>query len=189
MNGMVLEEGTDKPISGAIIAVEWHGHVSSGAMFVEASKVCYHVGTATTDEQGRYRTKSWKQPQRKEYTVNFDRITMTVYKRGYGGPKALYREKNGVIYLAPFTGTREERLKFLKGIATGSGCGDAGESQRRLYPLYKELYYEAKAQGATEKDLQWFRQFAAANAVAQDSGVADSEGYERAQKFLQDNLK
>src|SRR5687767_5886900 len=57
IEGKVLEEGTDKPIEGAIVVVRWSGALSA---FVESRPVCVHVDTVTTDAQGRYRFSSWR---------------------------------------------------------------------------------------------------------------------------------
>jgi len=142
IEGRVLEEGTNKPIPGAIVVVKWIGLTTSGSWFVEASTVCYHVETATTDGQGNYQTKAWRQPQHKDYTVKFDRIGVDAYKPGYGFPGKLSQVK-GIEYLAPFRGSREERLKFLSRIEGATGCGGGGDSKKNLLPFDRAVYEEA----------------------------------------------
>lgn len=150
IEGRVLEEGTDKPIAGAIVVVRWMGDTTSGSWFVESRTTCYHVETATTDGQGSYRTKPWRQPQHKDYTVKFDRIAINAYKPGYGPPSKLSRAQE-IEYLAPFGGAREERLKFL-GTFTGMQCGTAEDYAPTLIPLYKEIYREAKQLAVTNEE-------------------------------------
>lgn len=150
MQGRILEEGTNKPIPGAIVVVRWEGLTTSGSWFVEASTVCYRVETATTDEQGNYQTQAWRQPQHKDYTVKFDRIRVDAYKPGYGFPNKLSRVK-GIEYLAPFEGSRGERLGYVKRLFGATACGAQNESEKNMLPLLKALYEEAKLLGGDKK--------------------------------------
>lgn len=151
MNGRVLEEGTNKPISGAIVVVRWIGSTTSGGMFVESSTACYHVETTTTDAQGNYQTKPWRQPQHKDYTVKFDRIGVDAYKPGYGFPSKLSQVQE-IEYLAPFKGPREERLAYLLRTSNSIQCNEAGESIRKTLPLQQTIYDEAKSIAQTPED-------------------------------------
>lgn len=144
-NGKVLEENTHKPIPGAIVVVRWVGLVSS---WVDSQHVCYHVETATTDEEGRYQTKGWSQSL--NYSVKFDRMEIDAYKLGYGRPSKLSQVKE-IEYLAPFKGTRGERLAYL-GNFSGMQCGVTGDYAPKLIPLYKVIYEEAKQLAVTKED-------------------------------------
>lgn len=146
MRGRVLEEGTNKPIPGAIVVVRWEGRVSS---FVDSQGVCYHVETATTDEQGNYQTRPWRQPR--DYMISFDHIGVDAYKPGYGFPSKLSRVK-GIEYLAPFNGTREERLKFLVQMSDSTQCDEAGESNMKRLAMEQAIYGEAKSIAITPED-------------------------------------
>lgn len=145
IEGRVLEEGTNKPIPGAIVVVRWHGRVSA---FVDSHGVCYHVEMATTDEQGRYQTKPWRQPR--EYMVSFDHIDADAYKPSYGRPRKLSQVME-IEYLAPFIGTREEGLKFLETFG-GMQCGKAEDYAPKLIPLYKAIYEEARLLAVTKEE-------------------------------------
>ena len=158
-------------------------------MMVDSEHVCIHVGSAITDSEGRYEIQSWHKPSSINFVSDIERTVLTIYKRGFGGPKIPYRVKKDLIYLAPFTGAREERLRYLKAIVTGSGCDEAGRSERNLYPLYKALYDEAKSDEGAEKDLKWFREMAAMVAVAEEGHMTEDEADKRMRAFLQDNLK
>ena len=147
IEGRVLEEGTNKPIAGAIVVVRWMGDTTSGSWLVESRTSCYHVETATTDGQGSYRTKPWRQPQHKDYTVKFNRIAIDAYKPGYGFPDKLSRTTE-VEYLSPFKGTREARLDYLRSLS-GKECGSQHDYAKKLIPLYRALYEEARAIAVT----------------------------------------
>jgi hypothetical protein len=152
VSGKVLEEKTDKPIPGAIVVVRWIGRTTSGSMYVEAHNVCYHVETATTDEQGGYQTKAWSQAQHKDYTVKFHNMQVDAYKQDYGLSQAATRNDEDV-YLAPFKGTSGERLAYLKRIYGATGCGAQNESEKNMLPLLKALYDEAKLHGGDKKPV------------------------------------
>ncbi len=54
--GVVLDATTHNPIEGAIIVARWEGWISA---LVETSSVCYHVETAKSDTEGRFRISKW----------------------------------------------------------------------------------------------------------------------------------
>lgn len=150
IEGRVLEEGTDKPIAGAIVVVNWIGRTTSGSMFVEAQDVCYHVETAITDEKGRYQTKGWSQEQHKDYTLKFDRMQVSAYKRDYGLSQAIPRNDEDV-YLASFKGTWEQRLGYLRRVFEATSCGAQNPSEENRLPLLNALFDEAKLYGGDIK--------------------------------------
>lgn len=145
IEGVVLEEGTNKPIANALVVGLWHGTVSHG--FVDARTVCYHVETATADESGRFTLP----PTEKEYKYrDGDHYTSTIaYKPGY--QSARVQRTKGVTYLQPFIGGREERLKYLLHLSSLVGCYGAGD-EKPLVPVYKALYGEARGIATSDKD-------------------------------------
>src|SRR6266566_6673967 len=142
IEGKVLEEGTNRPITGAMVVVRWVGRTTStlSGLYVESRDMCYHVETALTDTEGSYRTSAWKQEQQKNYSLKFDHFSVDAYKPSYGIPTAP-SQKREVFLLKPFTGTREERLRAVW--SSGVQCGSAGESRKNLIPLYRALHEEA----------------------------------------------
>ena len=58
IKGQVLEAETNKPIPGAIVVVRWHGTWAPPA----GTSTCYHVESAMTDAEGRYKTPAWTGP-------------------------------------------------------------------------------------------------------------------------------
>ena len=190
VTGQILEAGTKKPIAGAIVLVRWQGVYSQ---VVETKTVCYHVETATTDAEGRYQTAAWKEPPKGSAFSPGPRM-IDAYKAGYETywPPGFDRTqdyKQNIYYLAPFKGTREERLKYLERIARSSGCDSAGKSRRNLYPLYEALYYEAKVNAAKEEDLQWYRRMAAEISVGVSDQLTHAENEKRIEQFLREHLK
>jgi hypothetical protein len=149
IEGRVLEEGTNKPIAGAIVAVRWMGRTYA---FVDSQGSCYHVETAMTDEQGRYQTRPWRQP-RQDYGLSFDHIAIDAYKPGYGFPDKHSRVQ-GIEYLAPFRGTREQRLGYLVRMLESTRCGSQNDSERNLYALYLAMHDEAKGIAVSKGDAE-----------------------------------
>lgn len=142
LDGQVLEEGTNKPIPGVIVVARWQGLVGT---IGHGSGVCYHVESTTTDAQGRFHTAAWQKPSPLG-DIAHRRASLYAYKPGY----VFVREEGGVIYLKPFTGSREERLRKIAGAAVT--CGSAGESKKNLLPLYRKLYEEALPLTVTKED-------------------------------------
>lgn len=192
IEGRVLEEGVDKPIPDAIVVVRWIGRTTSGSMFVEARDVCYHVEMAATDEKGRYQTKGWSQEQHKDYTLKFDHMRVDAYKRGYGLSQAIPRNDENV-YLAPFKGTREERLKYLMNLSGLASCYGA-KDEKALFPIQKALYLEARGLAVTSRDqdgVQWIKHNAVLVWKKSEVVLTDSEieALIRSDSFLSEQLK
>ncbi len=141
IEGKVVEQGTDKPMAGAIVVARWHGTVTA---LVDAQTVCVHVESTTTDDQGRFHFPRWYQASN---PLAFNvQPTVTAYKAGYQAEA--YEEK--IHHLKPFAGTREERLKKIAGAAVT--CGSAGDSKKNLLPLYRKLYADALPLVVTKED-------------------------------------
>lgn len=140
VDGAVLEEGSTKPIAEAIVVARWIGDLPGIA---DSKTVCYHVLSTTSDEQGRFHFSPW-QKEANEWQRKIKRgvVYIFAYKRGYA---FVNTKADNTVYLEPFRGTREERLKYLKRVDGGSGCGSAGESAKNLAVLRKALYEEALA--------------------------------------------
>lgn len=108
LEGKVLEEGTNRPISGAIVVARWEGYVS--IFPAETRNVCVHVASTTTDDQGRYHFPAWRKEAHIKGVKNLKPL-ITAHHPGYQWSE---RYEKGVEYLKPFTGTREERLGYLQ---------------------------------------------------------------------------
>lgn len=141
----VVDISTGKPVPNAVVVVRWKGHVSA---IVDSQTVCVHVLSAITDEQGNSRFQSWRKPSKIGPVFDLHSV-VTVHKAGYQWPNPY-----GVVrdQLVPFTGTREERLRYLRRVYSGTGCHSAGESEENLSLLLKTLYNEAKGIAKTDAD-------------------------------------
>lgn len=156
VEGQVLEAETTISIPHAIVVARWNGTYSAIA---ETRTVCYHVETATTDAEGRYRIPAWSAKSKGPF-FSPEAMAITVYKpdyetyipRGYARSEA-YRKN--IRYLKPFTGGREERLKYLERVFGSTGCGAQDESEKNLIPFFKALQDEVQnlAQTKEEKKL------------------------------------
>lgn len=144
IEGKVLEEGTDRPIADAIVVVRWQGTAFS---FVESPTVCIHVETATTDKNGRYRIPFWRASAKPSGVHRIEPI-VTAYKAEYQWPKRLPKDLgSGDQYLRPSTGTRDERLRYLRRLSSATSCGAQNGSEKNSLPLLKAIYEEAKSSG------------------------------------------
>lgn len=152
VEGRVLEEGTEKPVSGAIVVALWIGHL---ATFAHGRTICYHVLSTITDDQGRYRFPNWRKEITQDWQRNVreEQISVIAYKAGYVWSKNVAHAPERV-YVKPFTGTREERLRELLRIRQATRCTESGDSVKNLYKLYKALYDEAKAIPRSEQEAQ-----------------------------------
>ena len=149
LEGQVLEAETKKPLPGAIVVARWKG---SHSVIAETKDECYHVETATTDADGRYRIPAWSRGT-KGPLFTPGPWYMHVHKAGYEEywPAGFTdTDKKNVRYLKPFTGGREERLAYLSRIAVS--CSDRKEIEINLLPLYKALYEEAEGLVVTKDD-------------------------------------
>lgn len=146
IEGVVREEGTNKPIPGAIVVVRWQGHLGY------SGTICYHVETATTDDQGRYRIAAWNKPS--PYgNIAQQHAIVKAYKPGYQLAKR-YPVNNPLLH--PSTEEREARLKYIENIKQSTvRCADSMANGKSLIPLYRVLYEEAKplAQTGDEQSI------------------------------------
>lgn len=190
VSGKVLEEGTDKPITGAIVVVRWKGDLPS---FADSKTVCYHVASTVSDEAGHYHIAAW----RKEATADWQKriinkeFIVEAYKVGYGFPK-VPSLRDEIVYLAPFKGGSAERLEYLIRIISANNCPSAGSSSKNLYPMYKAMYEEANAISTTAEDRKMvdiLRQEAAEVAVRPDGHITSEEMERKVNDFLRDNLR
>ncbi len=149
IEGQVLEEGTNKPIRGAIVVVRWQGHLGY------TGTVCYHVETATTDAEGKYRIPAWSKPS--PYGNIADRTWLSwAHKLGYQYARVQHK---GIDILQPFTGTGEERFKYLERVFGSTGCGTNDGSNKNSIPFMKALYDEAKSIAQTQEEKRMLEFF------------------------------
>lgn len=138
-SGKVVEEGTNKPIEGAMVSVLWHG-----SYLITHGSTCFNVNVTTTDKEGNYRVSSWLRWTR-SWPAKGSAYTIKVYKKGYSTEPGMEEAK-----LRRFTGSNSVRLKQLMGIARSTVCMVGDETAIRLLPFYKKLDDEVKELGIAE---------------------------------------
>ncbi len=154
LEGKVLEEGTNKPISGAIVVARWQGDAFS---FVDSPTVCIHVESTTTDNEGRYHLPAWRAKAEPAGVHNIEPI-LIAYQPGYGLPTVPSQKRENVL-LKPFAGTRGERLEYLGRVISSTSCGSAGASYKNLYRLRRAVYEEAIALAQTPEEKKRAERF------------------------------
>ena len=142
LEGKVLEEGVNKPVTNAMVIVRWIGDISS---IGHGSSVCYHVEVVTTENHGQFHVPAWEKP-----SPYGDIAHPRAIRDAYAPHYTFARADKEVIYLQLFTGVREERLAYLSRITVS--CSDRKEIEINLLPLYKALYEEAKGLAITKDD-------------------------------------
>lgn len=148
IDGQVLEEGTNKPIPGAIVVVTWAGDLVA---FAESQHVCVHVESAATDSTGHFHTKAWHTPSRIGWVRDLT-PEVIAYKPGYA-QSPTSSDNLSQQWLTPFRGTRGERLEYLSSGWVG-GCGEQDGSAKNLIPLFKAQYEEAQHIAISNKDRE-----------------------------------
>ncbi|MES2999883.1 MAG: hypothetical protein V4787_04270 [Pseudomonadota bacterium] len=140
--GVVVDQATGKPVADAIVVMRWHGNWTK--IFGESSSACYHVETARTDAEGRYRIAAWT----RAWSFSDLRFTSAgvdyhAYKPGY---ITIFKEGTialpSRIVVAPFTGTKDE---YFAQVLTSPawGCAQAGPSRRSMRQFYVAAAREA----------------------------------------------
>jgi hypothetical protein len=160
IDGVVLDQATQRPLAGAIVVAQWQGNTSGnwhdlGSWFVESHSLCYHVATAVSDGEGRFHIPAWESSrQEKGFHFNIGShgrwLAVYAYKPGYDYDVS---EDNRIIQLKPFKGTPRERMDNLSRAAGGMSCGLGGESEKSLRIFYRALYEEGKPLAETKKDF------------------------------------
>lgn len=140
VSGRILEEGTGKPIPGAIVLVRWEGYVSAPG---HGHQVCVHVMSATTNDQGHYYLEAWNKGS-KMGPVSRLHTTVVPYKTGYQYPRQPSQE-SGTHYLALASGTEDERAAFLLRVLGNAQCYTKDASEKNRLPLLRALEHEAAA--------------------------------------------
>ncbi len=148
LSGQVLEEGTHKPVPGAIVVVKWVGSVPA---FADSQTVCVHVESTVTDQQGKYELPGWSKPSTVGPVVMNLGPVVTAYKPSYGWLEKP-SQKEEIVYLAQFRGTTSERLDFLLRVLGNTSCGSQDESEKNLINVRKALYEEAQNLSRIKED-------------------------------------
>lgn len=196
LNGVVIDKSTGKPIEGAIVVAQWQG---AAVHLVDSRTVCFHVESATTDQDGRYNIAAV--PAAPVGVMGESALVAGVYKEGYR--EVTYKDTQepgfvrapiGVVHLIPFHGVTKERLEYLARLTSKTSCIDAGASQKNLFAMAKAVFEESKRIASTEQDKKWVARFrrSAADAAIAEKMKPDMSGLEwdrLIDDYLRNNLK
>ncbi len=151
VSGRVLDFNTGQPIAGAIVVVRWNGAAMG---LVHSSRVCFHVETAVSDVDGRYRVSSWVRPP-KPWAVWGTSTIVDAYQRGYESVRTQKTQTEAPedVFMERSTGTDAEHFQYLNWqVVSNTGCDNAGASRRSLFVLQKAAILEAKSLVRSEQD-------------------------------------
>ena len=137
-SGQVTDAETGEPIEGVIVVALWKGDVNP---IVDSTQICYHVETAVSDENGKYRVPGWVGGK---FGVMGSYIITESYKQGYERVPVNGRYSKNEVKMAIFTGTLESRMSYLVDFAGQVSCGPQENREKALFQLYKEIYLEAR---------------------------------------------
>jgi hypothetical protein len=147
-SGQVVDVETGRPIEGAFVLAFWKGEVG----LFDAQSICYHVETAVSDEEGRFRIPGWFGGG--HFGVMNRYIYTLAYKPGYR--EADGRRHKEKIEMLKFTGGSGERMDYL--VSLIKPCGAAGDNENEMLPIRSAIYREARniAETDTEKEtVEW----------------------------------
>ena len=142
--GQVLDWETREPIVDAVVVARWYGKVYQIA---KTSTVCYHVESAVTDKQGRYRIPAEVEGPKGIYDAN---VYVSAYKAGYRESidvdNKVHRSdiERGVYYLEIDRRDASARIQYLDNLIQNE-CFE--ENEKELIPLYQALLAEIDALG------------------------------------------
>lgn len=162
LRGTVIEKGTEKPVEGAIVYAQW---MSYGG-FIDSRTSCVQIDFSTTDANGRYELPNLNasdtlKPHLGVYKPGYEEYLDVDIVSGRITPYPGTPSGEEWLVMRPFTGTTEERLKYL--IAQhGKECGPRSEYVHKLIPFYRRLNDEARSIAKTpaEKKGLWGFQYA-----------------------------
>ena len=183
VSGKVIDKSSGQPIEGAIVVARWKGDILSP---VDSQTVCFHVESTLSDKEGKFHIPFWVGMPKG--IVNQERF-VKVYKEGYVEVVGQNQEDD-IELMETFTGTREERFKYLKYFSVR--CGGSGKSMRNLYEIDKAIYEEMKNIAKTqeeEKLVEHYRRSVAHDAVAEDGHRTADEVDKLINEYLRDHLK
>jgi hypothetical protein len=156
ISGVVVEEGTGKPIPQAIVSAKWNGAWSSVA---GGGTRCTKGIAARADESGRFSIPEWTDTH-----TDLDRVSIeaTPYKPGYRDTKrgrvgarpqkmlgfASSRIEIPVstlrLEMKPFAESEKERADFIVDILSSTECRETGDVVG-MDPLYRAIREEVQA--------------------------------------------
>jgi hypothetical protein len=148
IKGRVLEEGTSRPVDGAIVLARWIGTAPG---FAHSQSACVHVESALTNIEGAFTLPGWSKSSVTASVTNL-KMMLFAYRAGYELPQNP-SPRDDTVYVAPFRGTREQRLAYIARISGNATCGTSDPSEQNSLPLLKGLRDEAAMLARSKDEL------------------------------------
>lgn len=157
LNGRVLHEIHDKPLSYTEVVALWKGTEKQDN---GDNQVCYHVESTTTDDKGYFYIPDWREPG-KFRNLKDKAVYVYAFHKHYRTSELtspLISRKNYIYYLAKPRDIEDEnkariaRLRYLQQLVGKTTCDLKGESRANLESLYKKIIEEAEEIAVTEID-------------------------------------
>ena len=133
MRGLVLEEGSDKPIAGAIVVARWKGVAAF------TTSVCFHVESTETNEKGEYFFPAWRN--------DTQWAGVQMQKVDIKGKELQVYDKDGKVHVIPLDDIKEY---------IGEGCSVCGDGWIEMMPGGPPHPNVLKAGGIDPKKWQGF---------------------------------
>ena len=159
LNGRVLHEIHDKPLSHTVVVALWNGTESTDN---SEKEICYHVETTTSDDKGYFYIPEWREPGSFRHLKNRV-VHVYAFHKHYRTSEltsSLITKKNYIYYLAKPRRIEDEnkariaRLRYLQQLVGKTTCDLKGKSRSNLEPLYKKIIEEAEEIAVTDIDRQ-----------------------------------
>lgn len=163
VSGLVRDIDTLQPIAGAMVVAQWEGTAMGP---VHSRSVCFHVETAVSDADGRYRMPFWFQAP-PVWSVYGTTTIRDAYLPGYESVRTHQTQSESPedVFMKKYAGSDAERFEYIsRGVFGAMTCGHAGSSARNLYPVLRAAFREAKALASSAKEnskLEGMRRIAA----------------------------
>lgn len=157
LNGRVLHEIHDKPLSHTEVVALWKGTETKDNV---DKQVCYHVEATTTDDKGYFYIPDWREPGSFKHLKD-KAVHVYAFHKHYRTSELtspLITRKNYIYYLAKPRKIEDEnkariaRLRYLQQLVGKTTCDLKGKSRANLEPLYKKIIEEAEDIAVSEID-------------------------------------
>ena len=148
LNGRILHEIHDKPLSHTVVVALWKGTETSNNV---DKQVCYHVESTLSDDKGHFFIPDWREPGSFRHLKNKHYRTSELTSH-------LITKKNYLYYLAKPRKIEDEnkariaRLSYLQQLVGKTTCDLKGPSRANLQPLFRKIIEEAESIAVTDVD-------------------------------------
>jgi hypothetical protein len=148
LSGQVQEQGTNRPIAGAILLVRWYGTMSDG--IAHSTTVCYDMDSTVTDAEGKFFLPGAKQEYKYEDGHHY--FDIEVYKKGFTGYLNQDFNKPISVKVKPQTDHRERVVELVRLGSRNCYAGGDAEALKKNIPFKRAIYEEMRSIATTDED-------------------------------------